>query len=448
MIVLPRVLALIAGLVFAGFGAHVLAAQNAAPPAQDLPDVVIYVDAGRQEIARAQVDDLIDPFEDASDATPADGARFVLVTITVQNTGDAVLPFEPNTLILRDTQGFLYGPDNALQADLGDSGTPVAGASAPLAGGELAVDEVRTGSLGYAVPEDAELGEVLWVPQAGRLLILERIGTDEAVAEGSPAAGTATAARTPRSITTRQTATAEATATATATAETSPTPTEEEPTSTPEPTATPDPATADSDGDGLTDVREVELGTDPATADSDGDGLNDGEEVDVHGTNPFQIDSDGDGLIDSDEVILGLDPFVIDTDGDGISDHDEYITHGTDPLATDSDLDGISDRDEINAGSDPTDPNSPNATDGAETAVPTTDPGAADPGGDSDGDGLTNTQEASLGTDPNSVDSDGDGLPDGDEVYVYSTSPLGADSDGDGISDLQEVIGGTDPLTP
>lgn len=442
MIVLPRVLALIAGLVFAGFGAHVLAAQNAAPAAQDMPDVVIYVDAGRQELARAQVDDLIDPFEDASDATPADGARFVLVTITVQNTGDAALPFEPNTLILRDTQGFLYGPDNALQADLGDSGTPTAGASAPLAGGELAVDEVRTGSLGYAVPENAELGEVLWVPQAGRLLILDRIGDETAaVAEGSPAAGTATASRTPRSITSRETATAEATATATGTATPEPT---EEPTSTPEPTPTPDAATLDSDGDGLTDARELEIGTDPFNPDTDGDGLNDGDEVDIYGTNPFQIDSDGDGLTDYDEVVYGTTPLGTDTDGDGISDHDEVIIYGTNPLAADSDLDGISDLDEINAGTDPTDPNSP----GAETPVPTVDPGTTDPGADSDGDGLTNAQEASLGTDPNNPDSDGDGLPDGDEVYVYGTNPLSADSDGDGISDLQEVIGGTDPLTP
>ena len=35
---------------------------------------------------------------------------------------------------------------------------------------------------------------------------------------------------------------------------------------------------------------------------------------------------------------------------------------------------------------------------------------------DSDGDGLTNSEEASLGTDPNDADTDGDGYDDGDEV--------------------------------
>ena len=38
--------------------------------------------------------------------------------------------------------------------------------------------------------------------------------------------------------------------------------------------------TADSDGDGLDDCAEAELGTDASVADSDGDGLSDGEEAD------------------------------------------------------------------------------------------------------------------------------------------------------------------------
>jgi len=42
-------------------------------------------------------------------------------------------------------------------------------------------------------------------------------------------------------------------------------------------------------------------------------------------------------------------------------------------------------------------------------------------------------------------DTDGDGLNDFDELYVYTTSPYLADSDSDGITDLAEVTKGTDP---
>jgi hypothetical protein len=44
------------------------------------------------------------------------------------------------------------------------------------------------------------------------------------------------------------------------------------------------------------------------------------------------------------------------------------------------------------------------------------------------------------------VDSDGDGLSDSDEVYIYGTDPLKADTDGDGRSDGEEVMAGTNPL--
>ena len=91
--------------------------------------------------------------------------------------------------------------------------------------------------------------------------------------------------------------------------------------------------------------------------------------------------------------------------------------------------------------------------------------------GDTDQDGLTNSQEGPLGTDPNIADSDADGLKDGDEVLIYSTDPkirdsdndlLGdfdeintyktnpraADSDGDGLTDGLEVAQGTNPVVP
>jgi len=46
------------------------------------------------------------------------------------------------------------------------------------------------------------------------------------------------------------------------------------------------------------------------------------------------------------------------------------------------------------------------------------------------------------------TDTDGDGLSDYDELYVYHTSPYLTDSDSDGISDFKEIKQGTDPNCP
>jgi pimeloyl-ACP methyl ester carboxylesterase len=64
---------------------------------------------------------------------------------------------------------------------------------------------------------------------------------------------------------------------------------------------------------------------------------------------------------------------------------------------------------------------------------------------DRDHDGLTDEEEASLGTNPTNPDTDGDGLKDGDEE-AYGTDPLVADTDGDGYSDYEEIQAGSDPL--
>lgn len=64
---------------------------------------------------------------------------------------------------------------------------------------------------------------------------------------------------------------------------------------------------------------------------------------------------------------------------------------------------------------------------------------------DSDADGLSDTREQELGTDPRNADTDSDGLSDGDEVLKYGTNPLKMDSDGDTYSDGLEVKGGYNP---
>ncbi len=95
----------------------------------------------------------------------------------------------------------------------------------------------------------------------------------------------------------------------------------------------------DSDGDGLTDVKEDEIGTDPFSADTDGDGLSDGEEYLKYKTDPLNKDTDFDGLSDGDEVYkFKTDPLLRDTDKGGVADGHEVIEDGTNPLNGSDDL--------------------------------------------------------------------------------------------------------------
>ncbi len=64
---------------------------------------------------------------------------------------------------------------------------------------------------------------------------------------------------------------------------------------------------------------------------------------------------------------------------------------------------------------------------------------------DTDGDGLLDGEEQRLGTRVDLADTDGDGLSDMAEVRTYGTNPLLKDSDGDGSDDAHEIAAGTDP---
>ncbi|HEU5133782.1 MAG TPA: outer membrane beta-barrel protein [Steroidobacteraceae bacterium] len=154
--------------------------------------------------------------------------------------------------------------------------------------------------------------------------------------------------------------------------------------------------TGDTDGDGLTNAQEAALGTNSSNPDTDGDGTHDGAEVGSDVNSP--LDSDGDGAINA------LEPSNVDTDLDGVSDQlDAANTNGCIPNAN------------------------------SIVCLMT----------DSDGDGLNNSDEDTLGTGRDNPDSDGDGIPDGVEPGDSATD---IDSDDDGIADADEV--GSDPLHP
>ena len=63
---------------------------------------------------------------------------------------------------------------------------------------------------------------------------------------------------------------------------------------------------------------------------------------------------------------------------------------------------------------------------------------------DKDNDGLTDSEEEELGTDPLSADSDQDGIDDKDEVDAGS-DPMKADTDGDGCNDKVEMDASSSP---
>jgi len=121
----------------------------------------------------------------------------------------------------------------------------------------------------------------------------------------------------------------------------------------------------DSDGDGLSDDYERQLGTDPTKPDSDADGISDGIEIRM-GMPPLAVnvitgcstirDEDQDRLNDCEERVLGTDNCVSDTDGDTLPDMVEALSR-TNPLEPedlrDSDADGSPNVDEVLAHTDP-----------------------------------------------------------------------------------------------
>ncbi|MDQ7027923.1 MAG: TadE/TadG family type IV pilus assembly protein [Anaerolineae bacterium] len=240
------------------------------------------------------------------------------------------------------------------------------------------------------------------------------------------------------------------------------------------------PRNPNSDGDDLNDFAEVftyaalcgGLGTNAADSDTDGDGLFDHLEVNPAAyatsfpanypfinvaTDPCSSNVDGDGWSDLEEIFVytGANPNAADTDGDGIQDDVENSGSGTDytvfdnttcngdgtstaggdgiPDGRDTDCDGLDDGDEYYAPSQ-TDLRDGTPLDGFTMSI-TLCVGQGPP------DEQTITPVISL-LNPNTSDSDFDGLSDGVEVNTYGSNPQEADTDGDTTNDGIEVNDG------
>lgn len=202
------------------------------------------------------------------------------------------------------------------------------------------------------------------------------------------------------------------------------------------------PVYQDTDFDGLTDGREVIIGTNPNSpdagraVDSDGDGLFDSEEDTgwtlLNGTlvtsDKNQVDSDRDRIPDVLERAIGTNPRARDTDGDTLLDYNEFgITNPTvngvpmfNAVALDIALQRCSDA--LNCSYVP--PSS--------GALFGTDPRRAD----TDGDGRDDDVEINVGWTVDTFES---------SPYQVFSEPVVADEDLDGYNDAEELALGTDP---
>lgn len=123
-------------------------------------------------------------------------------------------------------------------------------------------------------------------------------------------------------------------------------------------------------------------------------------------------DNDNDGLANYLEDVFGTDKNKADTDEDGLNDYEEIFLTFTDPNKADTDENGILDGNE-----------------------------------DFDEDEISNKDEMQHNTNPFLKDTDGDGISDYEEIFLYHTDPNKADTDEDGVSDYEEIfLYHTDPL--
>lgn len=220
-------------------------------------------------------------------------------------------------------------------------------------------------------------------------------------------------------------------------------------------------------GDDFVRVAHTGLfGTDPVLQDTDIDGITDGREV-LIGTNPNSpdagraVDTDGDGLFDNEEETgwtlangtqVTSDRNLIDTDRDGIPDVIERAIR-TNPRSSNTDGDAFLDYNEFDDSNPIVRINGAGASmfDAAALAA------ATQRCDDAVSCNYTRPSNSDLvGTDPRTSDSDADSRTDSQEINGFSitvnssvvtvfSNPLNDNSDSDGWDDGEEFTRGTNP---
>lgn len=136
-----------------------------------LGDAVPFIGPEGDELARVTVGEIVDPFRDyAQGSEPQRGSHFALLRLVIDNTGSRPLQFDPSTVALQDTEGFLYRPGYVAR-------TPESMEADPdLSYGEIAPGAAQQGALVIPVINGTELTRVIFQPAHDRLIILANLG--------------------------------------------------------------------------------------------------------------------------------------------------------------------------------------------------------------------------------------------------------------------------------
>ena len=185
-------------------------------------------------------------------------------------------------------------------------------------------------------------------------------------------------------------------------------------------------------------VMDLNIPTVPETSslDKDNDGTSDAVD-DFPWNKNYQTDTDGDGLPNKMEFDIGTASNLSDTDGDGFIDsEDAFPLPGNYELMVDGNVINISGS-EINTDND--DDGLPAKYDVGSKTINGTPYTLSDNNPDSDGDGAIDGFDADPWDPSKKTDSDRDGLTD-EEEWEKNSDPYIQDTDGDGANDKQDFF--------
>ena len=144
-------------------------------------DVVPFVGTEGSTLAEITIDAVEDPFQDYDPSvTPERAYHFVLLTITVTNTGSRPFAFDSNAIAVQDGEGFLARPLYLPRAEASLAALP------DYAAGEVPSGETVSGALAFQILNGTEARTVVYLPANDRLVVLASLPGASAPATAGP----------------------------------------------------------------------------------------------------------------------------------------------------------------------------------------------------------------------------------------------------------------------